>query len=261
MQTEAFAPERVPVVTIAPSNPEATRIAVAWINGILDDLKITGSKLALMSGLATSTVLRIVNDPDHRFTPSLKTMQAISTATHKPIPDDFFRAQNIGSSMVSRIAEEERAARNGRLTTMARSQEDSPAAKALAAPVERRQLTVHFVSNLPKSLQPAVFRGSRVDCPPQMDNDPTAFAFYQPDASLAPAIPGGTLMYATKKRDPQIGDIVLITVEDGRSRVRIVKDVSADGLEVAKGGSFDDTETIVFEDIEEIAVITGTWRA
>lgn len=253
-------------------DPAATQAAIAWIRGILDEKQISGTKLATMAGLAASTVLRMINDENHRFTPSLSTMQAISRAVQKPIPENLIQIYGIPS-----LAAPIHVPAHEATKAEARRQEDERRARAEEVAEERRieeerkafvsssdsgvfKIRVRPVSSLPKTLQPALKNDVRVPCPPQLAADRTAFAFYMPDTSMMPFIRGGTLMYASKQRDPVVGDLVLILDEAGRAKVRLVKELDSDGVHLEKAGAFDSEEILAFDEIAEIAVVVGTWR-
>ena len=118
-------------------------------------------------------------------------------------------------------------------------------------------LPVRYVSSLPSALVARVQQDVREACPPQMIGDETAFAFRMPDDSLAPLVRGGMMMFATKRRDPASGDILLVIDGDGRAKVRLVSSVDEDGIHTR----FDEkSDTILFDDIKDFGIVEGIWR-
>jgi hypothetical protein len=88
------------------------------------------------------------------------------------------------------------------------------------------------VSSLPSALQAASrHRSARQDVTVPI---PSAFAFYAPDNTMDPYIKVGTLMYASKRRDPLAGDFILVSDRNGRSRVRLLIDIHEKGLHMSK---------------------------
>jgi transcriptional regulator with XRE-family HTH domain len=212
---------------------------IEWIDHILDRKKWTGTDLARKSGLAPSTILRLLNDPDHPFVPSLKTLQKIAEGSGYPIPRKVTEVLGAGKMEATEQPEEEldgRRPRNYRVST-----------------VELRH-----VSSLPAALQAAA--GSKRDtyapAPPQLEGDETAFAFYMPDDSFDPWIKSGMMLYATKRRDPVTGDTVMITDKNGKTRVRLMLGMDESGMKLSKTMPSKEDERMAFDDIAEIAIVT-----
>jgi transcriptional regulator with XRE-family HTH domain len=229
----------------SPKAQTPKQVVIEWIDHILDRKRWNGTELARKSGLAPSTLLRLLNDPDHPFVPSMKTLQKVADGSGIPITKKVLEA--IG-------ADAEEAAD---LTTEGAARRSSARTAARTATVELKH-----VSALPASLQAAA--GSRRDgyvpAPPQLDGDETAFAFHMPDDSLSDWFKAGSLMFATKRRDPIAGDMVLIITKDGKSRVRIMTGIDENGLRISKGMSAGNEETIAFNDIQDIAIVAVTVR-
>jgi hypothetical protein len=118
------------------------------------------------------------------------------------------------------------------------------------------------VSSLPAALQSAATprRDGYVPAPPQLEGDETAFAFHMPDNSLGSWFKTGVLMYATKRRDPVPGDLVMITDKNGKTRVRLLLDITESGLKLSKSLPEQEDETLSFDDISEIAIVAMTCR-
>jgi hypothetical protein len=123
-----------------------------------------------------------------------------------------------------------------------------------------RQATVQLrhISSLPASLQSAVGgnRDAYVPAPPQLEGDETAFAFHMPDNTFDPWFKSGTLMFATKRRDPVAGDTLLVADKGGRSRVRLLMDITEKGLKLSKSLPAVEDEVLNFDEIQDIAVVT-----
>lgn len=219
-------------------------IVVEWIDHILDRKKWTGTDLARNSNLAPSTILRMLNDPEHQFVPSLKTLQKIAEGSGYPIPRKVLDA--LGAQKVERSAasEAEEVSLEGRRPARA---------AARVSTVELRH-----VSSLPAALQSAASprREAYVPAPPQLEGDETAFAFHMPDNTFDPWLKSGSLMFATKRRDPVAGDTLLITGKDGKSRVRLLIDIDETGLKLAKTIPASEEELMSFDDITELAIVT-----
>jgi transcriptional regulator with XRE-family HTH domain len=199
----------------------------------------TGSELARNAGLTPSTVLRLLNDPDHRFVPSLKTLQKISAASGQPIPKKVFDAIGVARSDASQqrgFADQE----VGRLRDAGRTVRLRP------------------ISSLPTGLQAE--RGEvLVRCPPQLDGDETAFACYTPDAALEPWVKSGSLLFGTNRRDPIKDDLVLLTDAQGRSKVRLL--VHHDGRAMTVKAGSGALETVSLDDLKDVAVIAVIVRS
>jgi transcriptional regulator with XRE-family HTH domain len=228
---------------------EATRREfIEWVDHILDRKKWTGTDLANASGLAPSTVLRILNSKTHQFNISFMTIRKISEGSGFPIPRSLMEAHDV--KMVGDVPEQ--------------TPKPRPAATRAAPVVRTAQdfsntptVPVRYVSSLPSALVARVHQELREPCPPQMAGDDTAFAFRMPDDSLAPLVRGGMMMFATKRRDPASGDILLVTDADGRSKVRLVDSVDEDGIHTKNDGKSD---LIKFDDIKDFGVVEGIWR-
>ena len=221
------------------------QVVIEWIDTILDRKRWNGTELARKSGLAPSTLLRLMNNPDHQFVPTLKTLQKIAEGAGVPITKKVMEALGIDA--------EENAQE---VVTTGES-----AARRAASRVGARQqpFTVEFrhVSALPASLQAAA--GSRKDghvpAPPQLEGDETAFAFHMPDDSLGEWLRAGSLMFGSKRRDPIAGDVILVTLKDGKSRVRMLTGIDENGLRITKEMPAKNEETIKFDDIQDIAIV------
>jgi transcriptional regulator with XRE-family HTH domain len=215
------------------------RVVIEWIDHILTRKGWNGTELARKSGLAPSTLLRLLNDPDHPFVPTLKTLQKIADGSGIPITRKVMDAIGIDTE----------------------EHETEPAEGMTRRVASRagRSLTVEFrhVSALPASLQAAA--GSRKDgyvpAPPQLEGDETAFAFHMPDDSFGEWLRAGALMFGTKRRDPIAGDIIVFTLKDGKSRVRLLTGIDEGGLRVTKEMPSHNEETVKFDDIEDIGIV------
>ena len=219
----------------------AKAIVIEWIDHILERKKWNGTDLARKAGLAPSTILRLLNNPDHHFVPTVLTLQKIADGSGYPIPKTVMSALGAHDAEIGG-AEEDEASVGRRARQPSRS-----------ATVELRH-----ISSLPAALQSAVSarRESYIPAPPQLDGDETAFAFHMPDNTLDPWFKSGSLMFATKRRDPCAGDTLLVTDKNGKSRVRLLMDITEAGLKLSKSHPVVEDEVVKFDDIEDIAIIT-----
>jgi hypothetical protein len=221
------------------------QIVIEWIDYILDRKGWNGTELARKSSLAPSTLLRLLNDPDHPFLPSQKTLSKIADGSGIPITKKVLEAIG-GETDDNQVDMSE-----GRRSTRAGAQP--------------RTSSVEFkhVSALPASLQATASsrRDGYVPAPPQLDGDETAFAFHTPDATLEPWVKAGALMFATKRRDPIAGDLVMLTTKEGKTRVRFMVSIDENGVKVTRNpGHSKDDENVKFDDIQDIAIVIVTVR-
>ncbi|ARQ95258.1 hypothetical protein [Bradyrhizobium phage BDU-MI-1] len=223
-----------------PKAQSPKQIVIEWIDHICDRKKWTGTDLARACGLAPSTILRLLNNPEHPFVPTLTTLNKIANGSGYPIPKKVMAA--LGADQREGTATEEDAG------------DGAPRrARARTPTVELRH-----VSSLPAGLQSAASpkRDAYVPAPPQLEGDETAFAFHMPDNSFGQWLKTGALMYATKRRDPVAGDMVMITGKDEKTKVRLLCDINENGLALSKSMPVKEDETVAFDDIKEIAVIS-----
>ncbi|WFU52210.1 hypothetical protein QA639_21115 [Bradyrhizobium pachyrhizi] len=220
------------------------KAVIEWIDHILDRKKWDGTRLAREAKLAPSTILRLLNDPEHPFVPTLKTLQKIADASGYPIPRKVTEALGAPKMEAPESGEDEPP--NG---------------------VERRsqrlrifQVELRHVSSLPASLQAATSgrrEGTYVPAPPQLEDDETAFAFYMPDDSFEPWLKSGSLMFATKRRDPVRNDVIVVTDANGRTKVRLLLGIDESGLRMLKQFGSEEEERVGFDDIKDIAILVG----
>jgi transcriptional regulator with XRE-family HTH domain len=216
-------------------------VVVEWIDHILEKKRWTGTDLARHSDLAPSTVLRLLNDPNHRFIPSLKTLQKIADGSGCPIPRRVTEA--LGAPRIEPAAGTETPAYAA----------TKPSIRDL--PQQRATVGIRHVSSLPAALQAASRHASArqpvtVPIPPQLEGDETALAFYAPDNTMDPYIKVGTLIYGTKRRDPVAGDLILVTDRSGRSRVRLLIDINEKGLQMTRPSQASESDEVMpFDDI------------
>jgi transcriptional regulator with XRE-family HTH domain len=213
---------------------------IEWIDQILERKKWTGTDLARKAGLAPSTILRLLNDPDHSFVPTLRTLQKIADGSGYPLPK---RVTDVVGSKAAELEEDTEVRRKTRSERFA-------------------QVPLKHVSSLPSSLQSASTpdRETFVHVPQQLENDETCFGFYMPDNSYDPWMKSGALMFATKRRDPAPGDVILITDKTGKSRIRVLMDINEDGLKLSKSMPIKEDEKMGFDDIQEIAIVAVSFR-
>ncbi|TYO65435.1 helix-turn-helix transcriptional regulator [Bradyrhizobium hipponense] len=224
------------------ANTKAKQLVIEWIDHILDRKKWNGTDLARAAELAPSTILRLLNNPKHPFVPTVTTLQKIADGSGYPIPKKVMQALG---------AEGERGDGNG--------DEADENIRSLGT-VRTRQPTVELkhISSLPASLQSTVSAGrdSYVPAPPQLEGDETAFAFHMPDNTFDPWFKSGSLMFATKRRDPVAGDTIVVTDKNGRARVRLLMDITEAGLKLTKTIPATEDEVVSFDDIGDIAIVT-----
>jgi transcriptional regulator with XRE-family HTH domain len=218
---------------------------IDWVDHILKQKKWTPTDLANASNLAPSTVLRIMNSKTHQFNISFMTIRKISEGSGYPIPKSLMEAHDVKvTDGTPEPAPKPRPAQH----------------RAASIPqdvVAINTVPVKYVSSLPSALVARVQQELREPAPPQMAGDDTAFAFRMPDDSLAPLVRGGMMMFATRRRDPASGDILLVIDGDDRAKVRLVASVDEDGIHTALDGKSD---LIKFDDIKDFGVVEGIWR-
>lgn len=72
---------------------EKSVAGATYVRFVLDHLKLSPSALAKKAGISSTTLTRMLNDPDYKFTVSLSTLEKISAATSIPyVP--FFEARD-----------------------------------------------------------------------------------------------------------------------------------------------------------------------
>lgn len=79
--------------TIAMNQMNQASAAVAYVRFVLDELKLSASGLAKGAGLASTTITRALNDPDHKFELSMSTLKKIA-AFSGISPTPFFEARD-----------------------------------------------------------------------------------------------------------------------------------------------------------------------
>jgi hypothetical protein len=131
---------------------------------------------------------------------------------------------------------------------------------------EEGSLPVRRISNLKVPGMDSDKAVVRVPCPRILKGDPSAFAFYMHEKSLAPVIRQGVLLYCSKMRDPGPGDTALLGVKGKGSIVRIITDITEEGLDVLHletkdGWSVKSVRDVIpFDDLDEISLIIATSR-
>lgn len=215
-----------------PATPK--EIVIEWIDSILERKNWSPTDLARKSGLAPSTLLRLLNDPNHSFVPTLRTLQKVAEGSGYAIPRKI--TEILGAPKMEKVGPS--------------SEVRSVPAIAPGATVDLR-----YVSSLPASLQSATKAEGSAPAIPQLAGDETAFAFHMPDDSFDPWIKAGSLLYATKRRDPVSGDTVMITDKNEKTRVRLLTGIDEAGLRVAKTMPVAEEENIPFDDIKELAIV------
>lgn len=222
------------------------KIVIEWIDHILDRKKWDGTRLAREAKLAPSTILRLLNDPEHPFIPTLKTLQKIAEASGYPIPRKVTEALGAPKMEAPENGEEE---------------SSSGSSESRRARLRTFQVELRHVSSLPASLQAATTsarrEGAYVPAPAQLADDETAFAFYMPDDSFEPWVKSGTLMYATKRRDPVRNDVLVVTDKNERTKLRLLLGIDEDGLRMLKQFGSEEEERLGFDDIKDIAILVG----
>jgi transcriptional regulator with XRE-family HTH domain len=223
-------------------------IVIEWIDHILDRKKWTGTDLARSAELAPSTILRLLNNPKHPFVPTVSTLQKIASGSGYPIPKKVMEA--LGAAGDGGTANFE-------------GGEPENVRRVNLRPARQATVELRHVSSLPAALQSAAAgprRDGYVPAPPQLEGDETAFAFHMPDSSLGMWFKTGVLMYATKRRDPVPGDLVVLTDKSEKTRVRLLLDITENGLKLSKSLPEKEDEVIQFDDIKEIAIVAMTMR-
>ncbi|KOX53850.1 hypothetical protein ADL19_14850 [Streptomyces purpurogeneiscleroticus] len=223
---------------------------VEWVQHILDQKGWNPTDLANKSDLAPSTLLRIMNSKTHPFNISFMTIRKVADGSGYPVPRSLMEASGVSENALPR---EELAVKPRNSTASAKG-----APEPSNGPVVH-MIPLRHISALPRSLAPKVPDGHE-PCPPQMSGDETAFAFLMPDDSLSPAVRSSMRLFATKRRDPAQGDIVLLVDKEGRARVRFVEAVDEDGFHLERLHPEKKGEVLAFSDVEDFGVVEGVWR-
>lgn len=230
-----------------------------WIDHILKQKDWNGSELSRAAGLSASTVLRFMNNPDHRHLPTFATLKKLSEGSGYPIPRKLLEAHEI--MRIERGPEPEPKARPAADRAVmerrsAASMRPAFASEARVAAPAARQIPLLRMSSLPSSLMPLYGSAAQVtDCPTQLADDPTAFAFRLPDDSLSPVAPQGSMAYAVRSLDPVRGNKVAIISQDGRPHIGVVKEVDSAGIHLFRGASQDDGMSFGMDEIKDWGVI------
>lgn len=220
--------------SMAANEKNVRDVVIEYIDHILDRKKWTGTDLARKAEMSPSTILRLLNDKDYKFVPTMKTLHKIADASGYPIPRKVLDA--IGSSRDEEATESRVRKRSGAAST-----------------------ELKYFSSLPAALQSSTAPKSPtvVSAPAQLEGDETLFAFYMFNDELSPLVTSGTLMFGTKRRDPANGDTVLITDKNGRSKVRFLMSIDEHGLKLSRSVPAKEDETIPFDDIGDMAIIAA----
>jgi hypothetical protein len=233
--------------------PKAKAEVLGWIDQILNRKGWTPTELARKAQLAPSTILRMMNDPKHTFTPSLTTLKKIADGAQVDIPENLmktFDIQKVGPAAPVRRTMVDHFDPGAVFTSQAGQQGGQNSGQRSASQMVR----LRRVSSLPLTLQPKGSPEVMVPRPPQLDGDDTAFAFHMPNTDLEPWIPAGTLVYATNQRDPKSGDNIVLTNKEGRTSVRLLMEMNENGVVLSKSHPVKPDETIPFDEIENIAI-------
>lgn len=245
------------VMTAKPGVKEARAEAIKWIKDILAQKDWPASRLAEEAGLAPSTLLRLLNNPTHRYLPSFATIKAVSEAANVNITVSLMNAYGI-----TRIADAGQAIspptirRNELSPKVAPPVVEAPRRSAIpphkVKQPEDRSIPVKPVSLVPPELH-MYATDKQVLCPRPMAGDKTAFAFYMADDAMSPFIPTKAMCYASKRRDPVDGDIVAAFKKNGHGMVRVLKETNEHGflLADAKGNE----ATLAYDDFGDMAIV------
>ncbi len=228
--------------TVAAADKSLRDLVIEYIDHILDRKKWTGTDLARKAGMSPSTILRLLNDKNYNFIPTMKTLRKIADTSGYPIPRKVL--DGIGASR------------------------DEDATSASEARTRRRtsgggSVELKYFSSLPPALQSSTApkaTPTTVTAPAQLDGDDTLFGFYMFNDELAPVVSSGALMFGTKRRDPANGDTVLVTDKNGRSKIRFLMSITENGLKMSRSLPAKEDETISFDEIGDMAIVAG-WVA
>lgn len=213
-----------------PKSGRSKENVIEWIESLMRKHDWSATDLARNAGISPSTILRALNQPDYPYVFSLKTLQKIAHAAGELLP---VHVSDDASAVLSSDA--------GRRHPQYRS------------------LEVRIVSALPAGTRSGVktTKPEVVPAPYHLAQDDTAFAFRNPDGTLAPWFRPRALMFASQVRDPMDGDLVMLTGKDGRTRVRLLLGISESGLSLSRSMPAKEDEKVAFEEIGDIAVIVG----
>lgn len=126
----------------------------------------------------------------------------------------------------------------------------------------RPLIPMRHVSRLPGALRSQT-GASTTECPHWLEGDDTAYAVEASDGSFEPLLPAGTILYATKRRTPHRGDLIIIDTADDQMLVRFVVQVKENAFETLLPDVVHKSikrEVVCFNTIKDLAVIAGTRR-
>lgn len=206
---------------------------IVWVQTILDRKDWTKTDLARKSELSPTTLTRLMNSNDYTFTPTLTTLKKISDGSGFPIPKDLIAEVNpLATDMLSRVDR-----RN-----------------------EPEMMPAKQVSVVPAALQSHNRPDVVVHRPSNFADDTTLRAVFMPDNALDPWVTAGSLLYVTQSRDPRANDIVVVTLKDGRTFVRLMTEMNEEGLVCITASHDKQPVTFKFEDIAEIGIADAVFR-
>ncbi len=233
--------------TIGSSQARVKDAVVSWLQDILDRTEWSATHLSNKAKVSPSTTLRILKKKND-FVPSFRTLAKLSAAANARIPRDVLDAYEMDN--VEEDVENKMPVRKSVLRALD-SLDDEDIGAQLTIPLRP-------VSAFPRGMALAKLNRlgrERVRCPPVLENDPSAFAFFMPDDSLSPWIIRDATLYATEQGEPSVGDLILITRDDGRSRVRMVSEIDETGLVLSRPTPFGDEEHVSHEEAHYMAII------
>jgi transcriptional regulator with XRE-family HTH domain len=223
-----------------PARERARQELATWVRSILGEHGISQGELARRAGVDASTISRMLHPEKSTSVPGLDTIQAIAQAMNADLSADLLDAlgYSLGDGFPNELSDPIDILRD-----------------RIAPRTTVPLLVLGLYPWLTEIVKKAQKKQPRVKCPDELRYDGSAFAFHIPDSHLAPWIKAGKLAYATRSRDPVRDDIVVITRKDQRSMVCAVMDISSKGLELTDTLPPQVTETLQFEDIDDIAII------
>jgi len=182
----------MPLVHIPRMQDSLKKKGVEYLRHVLDTLQMDPSVLAAKIKVSSTTLTRPLNNPQHRYGLSLKTLLAIQDFSGIPLPTSLLGGNGI--------------------------QAMRPALRSREAP--SRDLPVRGQAaggNGDGFVMHDDLAHSYVERPWFLLGNPQAFAIYAYDSSMSPAIEHGHLVYLDPSRPCSVGDDVLIELHDGQA--------------------------------------------
>lgn len=183
-----------------PAMDKFQREAIDWVRQVMDRTGLNATELSHKAGIAQTTLTRPLNDPNHKFTLSYKTLKKISAATHQSMPE------TLGGHIPATIDSNSTATINSVLPQHT-SKMDVP----VLGQAQGGNGTLMFNADLVDTY---------VERPWFLLGDGSAFSVYVHNDSMEPVYRHGMLLYLTGRRPIKPGDDVVVELTTGEALIK-----------------------------------------